>query len=148
MPAAEALAPDKPHSAEHGLVDEEMVQRLAHAGCQFKADKAIGFSHLVTATLGTIYATTLSPFKRSKDSCSAMVTTKVQFAVPAHWDEEAKKDERHDDEQKIHRTRKSKHFICLRVNTESLSTRFSVALITLLWRYQMNALVLGTYLIT
>ena len=91
MPAAEALAADQPYSAKHGLVDEDMVQRLAHAGCQFKADKATGFSHLVTATLGTIYATTLSPFRRSKDSCGAMIEMKAQFAGPDHWDEEAKK---------------------------------------------------------
>ena len=77
VPAAEALAPDQTYSAEHGSVDEEMVHRLAHAGCQFKADKATGFSHLVTATLGTIYAKTLSPFKRSKDSCSAMIAMKA-----------------------------------------------------------------------
>ena len=61
VPAAEALAPDQPYSSKHGSVDEEMVQRLAHAGCQFKADKATGISHIVTATLGIIYATTLSP---------------------------------------------------------------------------------------
>ena len=91
MPGAESLAPDQPYSAKHGSVDEEMVQRLAHAGCQFKEDNATGFSHLVTATLWTIYATTLSPFKRSKDSRSAMISMKAQFAGPAHWDEEAKK---------------------------------------------------------
>ena len=84
VPTAEALAPDQPYSAEHGLVDEEMVQRLARAGCQFKADKNTGLSHVVTATLGTIYAKTLSPFKRSKDSCSAMIAMKAQFAGPAH----------------------------------------------------------------
>ena len=88
---AEALAPDQPYSAKHGSVDEEMVQRLAHAGCQFKSDKATGFSHLLTATLGTIYATTLSPFKRIKDSRSAMIAMKAQFDGPDHWDEEAKK---------------------------------------------------------
>ena len=68
-----------------------MVQRLAHAGYQFKADKATGFSHLVTSTLGTIYATALYPFKISKDSRSAMIAMKAHFAGPAHWDEEAKK---------------------------------------------------------
>ena len=67
-----------------------MVQRLAHAGCQFKADKAAIFSHLVTSTLGTIYATTLSPFKIIKYSRSTMIAMKVQFTGPAHWDEEAK----------------------------------------------------------
>ena len=91
MPVSEALAPDQPYSAEHVSVDEEMVQRLAHAGCRFKADKDTGFPHLVTATLGTIYATTLSTFKRSKDSYSAMIAMKAQFAGPAHWDKEAKK---------------------------------------------------------
>ena len=91
VPAAEALAPDQPYSTEHGSVDEEMFQRLAHAGCQFKADKANGLSHLVTATIGTIYATTLSPFKRSKDIRSAMIAMKAQFAGPAHWDVAAKK---------------------------------------------------------
>ena len=90
MPVAEALVPDQPYSAEHGLVDEEMVQRLAHAGCQFKADKATGFSHLVIETLGTIYAMTLSPFRRSKDIRSAMIAMKAQFSGPAHWDEEEK----------------------------------------------------------
>ena len=67
-----------------------MVQRLAHVGYQFKADKATGFSHLVTANLGTIYAMTLSPFKICKDSRSAMIAMKAQFAGPAHWVEEAK----------------------------------------------------------
>ena len=84
VPAAEALAPDQPYSTEHESVDEEMVQRMYHVGCQLKADKATGFSRLVTTTLGTIYATTLSPFKRSKDSRSALIAMKAQFAGPAH----------------------------------------------------------------
>ena len=40
VPAAEALAPDQPYSAEHASVEEDMVQRLAHSDCQFNGDKA------------------------------------------------------------------------------------------------------------
>ena len=88
--AAPALAADQPYSTAHGSVAEEMVARLSHTHPLYRIDNATGYSQLVTATLGTSYASTIAPFKRSKDGRGALVALKAQFAGPAHWDREVK----------------------------------------------------------
>jgi hypothetical protein len=40
--------------------------------------------------MGTQYAATIAPFKRSKDGRGALLALKAQFAGPAHWDREVK----------------------------------------------------------
>ena len=91
--AAPALATDQPFSVEHGSIAEEMVNRFAHVGALFRADNATGFAQIVTATTGTRYASTIAPFKRSKDGRGALKALKAQFSGNAHWDEEIKKHE-------------------------------------------------------
>ena len=92
--AVPAVAPglemDQPYSAEHGSVSEEMVQRMPHTHPLYRPDNATGYSHLVTATLGTQYASTIAPFKRSKDGRGALFALKAQFAGAAHWDREVR----------------------------------------------------------
>ena len=87
---APTQAADQPYSTDHGSVAGEMVARLSHAHPLYRVDNATGFSQLVTATLGTSYASTIAPFKRAKDGRGALVALKAQFAGPAHWDREVK----------------------------------------------------------
>ena len=89
-----AIAPnllaDQPFSTEHGSVSEEMVNRMSHAHPLYRPDNATGYAQLVTATLGTQYASTIAPFKRTKDGRAALFALKAQFAGAAHWDREVK----------------------------------------------------------
>ena len=87
---APTQAADQPYSTGHGSVAGEMVARLSHAHPLYRVDNATGFSQLVTATLGTSYASTIAPFKRAKDGRGALVALKAQFAGPSHWDREVK----------------------------------------------------------
>ena len=87
---APAQMPDQPYSVEHGSVAGEMVARLSHANPLYRVDNATGYSQLVTATLGTAYASTIAPFKRSRDGRGALLALKAQFAGPAHWDREVR----------------------------------------------------------
>ena len=56
IPAQEA---DQPYSTQHGLVAGEMVARLSHTHPLYRVDNATGYAQLVTATLGTSYASTI-----------------------------------------------------------------------------------------
>ena len=87
---APALAADQPYSETHGSVAEEMVQRIAHTHPLYRVDNALGYSQLVTATLGTQYASTIAPFKRMKDGRGALAALKAQFAGRAYWDKEVR----------------------------------------------------------
>ncbi len=88
--AAPALMADQPYSEEHGSVAEELVHRLPHTHPLYRIDNATCFSQIVTATLGTSYASTITPFKRTKNGRSALLALKAQFAGPAHWDKEVR----------------------------------------------------------
>lgn len=90
-PPLEPLEVNQPFSAIHGSVDEETKMRLAHTGANFRADNTTLFNHLVTATIGTIYASTLAPFRRAKNGRAALAALKALFAGAAHWDAEVKK---------------------------------------------------------
>jgi len=87
---APALEVDQVYSTEHGSVAGEMVARLSHNHPHFRVDNATGYAQLVTATLGTSYAATIAPFKRTKNGRAALAALKAQFAGPAYWDREVK----------------------------------------------------------
>ena len=88
--AAPPQAIDQPFSEEHGSVSAEMVARMPHTHPLYRPDNATGYAQLVTATLGTQYASTIAPFKRAKDGRGALMALKAQFAGAAHWDREVK----------------------------------------------------------
>ena len=67
-----------------------MVQRLPHTIPHYRAEKSTVYAHLVTATLGTHYVSTLDPFKRAKDRRGAKIALEAQFEGPAYWVAEAK----------------------------------------------------------
>ena len=83
-PAAPILELDQPYSSEYRTVAEEMANRLSHNHPHFRTDNATGFLQLVTATLGTRYASTITPFKRARNGRAALLALKAQFAGPAH----------------------------------------------------------------
>ena len=63
---------------------------FGHTHPLFRPDNATGYAQLVTATLGTQYASTIAPFKRTKNGRAALQALKAQFAGRAHWDKEVK----------------------------------------------------------
>ena len=82
------LERDQPYSTEHGSVAEELVHRMSHDHALFRPDNATGYAQLVTATLGTQYASTIAPYKRTKNGRAAFIALKAQYSGPAHWDKE------------------------------------------------------------
>ena len=63
---------------------------MSHTSPLYRVDNATGYSQLVTATLGTNYASTIAPFKRTKNGRGALAALKAQFAGPAFWDKEVR----------------------------------------------------------
>ena len=50
------LAPNQPHSSEHGSVEGELIARASHAHVLFRDDNSVVYYHLEEATRGTSYA--------------------------------------------------------------------------------------------
>ncbi len=67
-----------------------MVARMGHNHALFRIDNATGFTQLVTATLGTHYASTIAPFKRARNGRGALKAMKAQFAGATHCDKEVR----------------------------------------------------------
>ena len=89
---APPLAPNEPHSIEHGSIMQEMVHRYSHVHALFADDNAKVYDDLELATRGTKYAASIAPFKRRKNDREAFKTLKAQHAGPAMWDAQQHKD--------------------------------------------------------
>ena len=59
---APTLAPNQPHSTEHGSVEEELIARASHTHALFRDDNSVVYYHLEKATWGTSYAASIKPF--------------------------------------------------------------------------------------
>ena len=59
---APTLAPNQPHSTEHGSVEGELIARASHSHALFRDDKSVVYYHLEEATRGTSYAAPIKPF--------------------------------------------------------------------------------------
>ena len=68
---APTLAPNQPHSTEHGSVEEELIARASHTHALFRDDNSVVYYHLEKATRGTSYAASIKPFTRAKDGRGA-----------------------------------------------------------------------------
>ena len=64
---APTLAPNQPHSTEHGSVEGELIARASHTHALFRDDNSVVYYHLEEATRGTSYAASIKPFQRGKD---------------------------------------------------------------------------------
>ena len=62
---APTLAPNQPHSTEHGSAEGEL--RASHTHAIFRDDNSVVYYHLEEATRGTSYAASIKPSQRRKD---------------------------------------------------------------------------------
>ena len=69
---APTLAPNQPHSTEHGSVEGELIARASHTYALFRDDNSVVYYHLEEATRGTSYAASIKPFQRGKDGRGGM----------------------------------------------------------------------------
>ena len=63
---APTLAPNQPHSTEHGSVEGELIARASHTHARFRDDNSVVYYHLEEATRGTSYAASIKPFRDGK----------------------------------------------------------------------------------
>jgi hypothetical protein len=91
VPPAPPTETGKPYSTEHGSMKHEMIARLSHQHALFKVDNAAVFDDIEEATCGTKFASSIAPFKRTKNGRGALLALKDQHAGKAMWDAEAKR---------------------------------------------------------
>ena len=92
VPAAvPALAPDQPHTAEHGSVEADLVERASHTHPAFSDDNKEVYYLIEEATRGTMYATSIRPFTRTKNGRGCMEAITSQFAGKDKWIQEQRK---------------------------------------------------------
>ena len=90
---APTLAPNQPHSTEHGSVEEELIARASHIHALFRDDNSVVYYHLEKATRGTSYAASIKPFTRAKDGRGAWKALTSQYAGKDKWEAEIKRQE-------------------------------------------------------
>ena len=87
---APTLAPNQPHSTEHGSVEGELIARASHTHALFRDDNSVVYYHLEEATRGTSYAASIKPFQRGKDGRGAWKALTSQYAGKDKWEAEIK----------------------------------------------------------
>ena len=63
---APTLAPNKPHSTEHGSAEGDLIARASHTHALFRDVNSVVYYHFEEATRGTSYAASIKPFQRGK----------------------------------------------------------------------------------
>ena len=76
---APTLAPNQPHSTEHGSVESELIARASHTHALFRDDNSVVYYHLEEATRGTSYAASIKPFQKVKDGRGAWKALTSQY---------------------------------------------------------------------
>ena len=84
------LAPNSPHSIEHGSIEEEMIEFVSHSHPLFKNDSASVCYYLEEATRSTQYASSIKPYQRNKNGRDAWLAIVRQYAGKDKWDKEIK----------------------------------------------------------
>ena len=90
---APTLAPNQPHSTEHGSVKGELIARASHTHALFRDDNSVVYYHLEEATRGTSYAASIKPFQKQKDGRGAWKALTSQYAGKDKWEAEIKHQE-------------------------------------------------------
>ena len=94
VPAATpGLAPNQPHSIEHGSVEAELIARASHTHPLYRDDNSQVYYYIEEATRSTSYAASIKPFQRGKDGRSAWTAIMNQYAGNDKWEAEIKKQE-------------------------------------------------------
>ena len=87
---APPLAPNQPHSTEHGSVEGELIARASHTHALFRDDNSVVYYHLEEATRGASYAASIKPFQRGKDGRGAWKALTSQYGGKGKWEAEIK----------------------------------------------------------
>ena len=92
LPAANAppFIVNRSYSAEHGSVEEELVQRCTHDHPAYATDNAAVFDAIEKALRGTIFYPTIKPHSKKKDGRSAWLAVQGQYLGEAKWRQEIK----------------------------------------------------------
>ena len=92
VPAAvPTLAPNSPHSVQHGSVEADLIARASHTHALYREDNAKVYYYLEEATRGTSYAASIKPYQRDKDGRNAWFSLKNQYAGNDKWEAELHK---------------------------------------------------------
>jgi hypothetical protein len=85
------LMTGKPYSTEHGSVRDELTARASHRNSEsYKTDNATVYKWIDDATRTTVYAPTISPYKRAKDGRRAFQALTSHYAGHDKWEAEVK----------------------------------------------------------
>ena len=90
---APTLAPNQPHSTEHGSVEGELIARASHTHALFRDDNSVVYYHLEEATRATSYAASIKPFQKVRDGRGAWKALTSQYAGKDKWKAEIKRQE-------------------------------------------------------
>ena len=93
VPTIGTIAADKPHSEEHGSIEDELIARASHDHPLYRDDNGEVYYLLEEATRGTPYAASIKPFQRAKDGRGAMLALTSQYAGNDKWEAEIKRHE-------------------------------------------------------
>ena len=83
----------RPHSDEHGSIEDELVARASHTHALYREDNAAVFYQLEEATRSTSYAASIKPFQRTKNGRGAWLALSSQYAGKDKWEAEIKRHE-------------------------------------------------------
>ena len=88
---APPLAPNKPHSEEHGSVEAELVARASHVHKLYRDDNAEVYYYLEEAMRSTQYDASIKPYQHGKDGRGVWAALTNQYAGKDKWEAEIKK---------------------------------------------------------
>jgi hypothetical protein len=91
--AAPVIAPNQPHSMEHGSVEQELIALAKHTHPLYRDDNSQVYFYLEEATRSTVYSASIKPFQRSRDGRGAWLALIGQYAGVDKWEAEIKKQE-------------------------------------------------------
>jgi hypothetical protein len=87
------LAQGAPHSAKHGSIEDELIDRGSHTHALFREDNQAVYYQLEEATRSTPYAASIKPFQRPKNGRAAWLALSSQYAGNDKWEAEIKRHE-------------------------------------------------------
>ena len=81
-----SLATNKPHSSEHGSVEQDLIMRASHDHPLYPEDNSRVYYEIEEATRGTKYVSTIKPHQRRKDGRGAWNAIVNQHAGIDKWE--------------------------------------------------------------
>jgi hypothetical protein len=93
VPAIGTIEIGKPHSEEHGSIEDELIARADHNHQLYRDDNSTVYYLLEQATRATSYAASIKPFQRTKNGRDAWLALTNQYAGKDKWEAESTRHE-------------------------------------------------------